>query len=322
MTKTNTIKRLAAGMLAMALVAGAAPANVGGFLTQGTAIVASAGAPGSSTSGTEIPGGNITIYDTTYSPIWNWIKTDTGYDVYVQFKYLDTGEIIEGTYQQVEPSVNDNNGVRTFTATVTYNNQDYTSVKDETITYNITIDGVQRTYNYGEQIMAVAPAMSDGQYFDGWYEDINDGWNVVNTKISGTPTYYFYATEDKTIESKYKPSPVDTQPVTSIKVSNRQELASGKEKVSITYDWELPDGCTLVEAGIIRCFDENFIDTTTHKSKLTTSRGTYKLNLTLGSQSKKYYIYVKGYVKYMDANNTEQIMYTDNGLSRPKIIIK
>lgn len=42
MTKTNIIKKLAAGLLALALVAGAAPANVGGFLTQGTAIVASA----------------------------------------------------------------------------------------------------------------------------------------------------------------------------------------------------------------------------------------------------------------------------------------
>ncbi len=42
MTKTNTIKKLAAGLLALALVAGAAPANVGGFLTQGSTIVAAA----------------------------------------------------------------------------------------------------------------------------------------------------------------------------------------------------------------------------------------------------------------------------------------
>jgi len=42
MIKRNTIKRVTAGLLALALVAGTMPANVGGFLTGGTAIVASA----------------------------------------------------------------------------------------------------------------------------------------------------------------------------------------------------------------------------------------------------------------------------------------
>ena len=42
MTKTNIIKRLTAGLLTLAFVAGAAPANVGGFLKQSTTIVASA----------------------------------------------------------------------------------------------------------------------------------------------------------------------------------------------------------------------------------------------------------------------------------------
>jgi hypothetical protein len=41
--KNNNWKRIAAGALSMALVAGALPANVGGFLTGGKAIVANAG---------------------------------------------------------------------------------------------------------------------------------------------------------------------------------------------------------------------------------------------------------------------------------------
>ncbi|MCR5541729.1 MAG: hypothetical protein K6F71_13055 [Ruminococcus sp.] len=42
MTKTNIIKRLTAGFFTLAFVAGATPANVGGFLKQSTTIVASA----------------------------------------------------------------------------------------------------------------------------------------------------------------------------------------------------------------------------------------------------------------------------------------
>ena len=42
MTKNKTWKRVAAGVLSLALVAGMMPANVGGFLTGGTGIVASA----------------------------------------------------------------------------------------------------------------------------------------------------------------------------------------------------------------------------------------------------------------------------------------
>ena len=38
----NTWKRIAAGALSLALVAGAMPANVGGFLTGGKGIVAHA----------------------------------------------------------------------------------------------------------------------------------------------------------------------------------------------------------------------------------------------------------------------------------------
>ena len=41
-TKNSAWKRVAAGALSMALVAGAMPANVGGFLTGGNAIVAHA----------------------------------------------------------------------------------------------------------------------------------------------------------------------------------------------------------------------------------------------------------------------------------------
>ena len=44
----NTLKKVTAGMLALALVAGAAPANVGGFLTGGTAIAANAATVSSS----------------------------------------------------------------------------------------------------------------------------------------------------------------------------------------------------------------------------------------------------------------------------------
>ena len=59
-SNNNTWKRIAAGALSLALVAGALPANVGGLLTGGKGINAHAGTPNDNTSG-NIHSGNVVI---------------------------------------------------------------------------------------------------------------------------------------------------------------------------------------------------------------------------------------------------------------------
>lgn len=163
-------------------------------------------------------------------------------------------------------------------------------------------------YKYGELIKAAAPEPAEGLCFAGWYEG--------DTLVSATPTYYFYATRDMEIRAEYDNEAVAAQPVYTLNVSERTKLADNKQKVSFTVDWDLPDGCTLVNAGLVRSYvnDDPVIGgekVTVKTSTLKTKRGTYKLNLTLSAANAENTIYSKGYVTYLDSEKVAHTVYTE-----------
>ena len=253
-----------------------------------------------------IPATEVHTYDES-SPMWTWIRKDDSYDVTVKFKCKDCGDI-ETPDEQPTLNVVDNGGFRTFTATVTYNDIEYKSTKSEETCINITVNGTEKQYRYGVQVKAVAQVPA-GKYFEGWYE------TGTENKVSGSETYCFYATRDMSIEARYTDDQVAAEPVLTMNLSNRQALANGKNKVSFTYDWELPEGCTFQSAAIIRSYviDEPTIsttDTNVHYTALSTARGTYKINLTIGAANADKAVYVRGYIKYKDKNGSHEA-YTD-----------
>ena len=245
------------------------------------------------------------------SPIWTWIKENGEYTVFVKFKCKFCGDIVT---PETNPSlvwVDNGIGVKTYTATINFDGHDYTSTKDEQITQSITINNNTKNYKYGEQIRAVAPAMRDGKYFVGWY-DVD-----TNTKVSGTQTYYFYATRNMRIEARYDSSAVEEEePVYSMNVSRVDLPESGKQKISFTVDWELPEDYQLIEAGVLRSYTNDNpeldgADVSKKVSTLQTPRGTFKYNLTLSAANSEKTIYSKAYVTYRNKLNDQIVtVYT------------
>jgi len=240
------------------------------------------------------------------SPEWSWVKNGNTFDVSVKFKCAVCDEY-ETTDIKPTLTVTESNGIRKFTATVTHDGVQYTSERDEAVKYSITINGTPKRYKYGELVTVTAPAPEDGKYFDGWYEG--------ETKVSGSEVYTLYATRDISIEAKYKETKVEAQPVFVMNVSDREKLNNGKQKVSFTYDWDLPEGYTLVKAAIVRSYVEtepniSTANTNVHYTTLKNARGTYKLNLTLGTANASKTVYVTGYIVYKDKTGTQHEDYT------------
>ena len=249
------------------------------------------------------------------SPEWSWVKNGNTYDVSVKFKCAVCDEY---DTNEIKPTleVTESNGVRKFTATVNYEGQTYTCIRDEAVKYSITINGTENQYKYGASVTATAPAAPSGQYFDGWY-DVDR-----NEKVSSSEVYTLYATRDISIEAKYKETKVEAQPVFVMNVSDREKLNNGKQKVSFTYDWDLPEGYTLVKAAIVRSYVEtepniSTANTNVHYTTLKNARGTYKLNLTLGTANANKSVYVRGYIVYKDKTGTQHEDYTTVLTSAP-----
>ena len=267
---------------------------------------------------TEIPTIEATghHYDES-SPVWSWVKNGDTYDVTVQFKCKDCGDIIVPEAQPTKEEVIEN-GNKKITATVEFEDNTYTAVKSFAAYYNVTINGSASLYKYGEQVKATAPAETVGQYFAGWYDE------TTGVKVSDSTTYYFYAYCNTNIYAKYEDSQpaVSTEPVLTMTVTEREDAGSGKQKVSFIYDWELPTGYKLEKAAIVRSYTEedptiSTVNTNVHYTKLTTARGTYKFNLTMGATSSAKTIHVCGYIKYKDKSGVSHEKYTDVFTSAP-----
>ena len=242
------------------------------------------------------------------SAIWTWIKNNGVYTVSAKFKCRECGDIVD---PGIKPTLTEteNNGMKTYTASVDFGGRTYTSTKSEQVNYSITVNNVTGNYKYGEQIKAVAPAPDAGMFFDGWYEVRPDNTEI---RVSGTRTYYFYATRDMTIVPHYSLTAVEAQPVYSMNVSRVAIPESGKQKISFTVDWELPSGYELVEAGVVRSYENKdpVIDgenVSKKASTLRSVRGTFIYNLTLGKSNADRTIYSKAYVTYKNKTTNETV---------------
>ena len=176
------------------------------------------------------------------------------------------------------------------------------------LSYNVTVNGVTTQYAYDEIAEAKITTIDEGKFFDGWYEG--------DKKVSSLMTYTFTVRNDVTLEARFVDSAVQAEPILNFSVSEREVLANGKNKVSFTVEWELPDDCTLVQAAIIRSYTNtdpkyNSSDATVKVSTLRDLSGSYKYNLTLGTASASKTIYARGYIIYLDKNGTSHQMYTD-----------
>ena len=254
-----------------------------------------------------IPATGVHTYNET-SAIWTWIKNNGVYTVSAKFKCRDCGDIAT---PDIKPTLTEteSNGMKTYTASVDFGGRTYTSTKSEQVNYSITVNNVTGNYKYGEQIKAVAPAPDAGMFFDGWYEVRPDNTEI---RVSGTRTYYFYATRNMTIVPHYSPTAVEAQPVYSMNVSRIAIPESGKQKISFTVDWELPSGYELVEAGVVRSYENKdpVIDgenVSKKASTLRSVRGTFIYNLTLGKSNADRTIYSKAYVTYKNKTTNETV---------------
>nr|WP_295154839.1 BspA family leucine-rich repeat surface protein [uncultured Ruminococcus sp.] len=254
-----------------------------------------------------IPATGEHTYNET-SAIWTWIKNNGVYTVSAKFKCRDCGDIAA---PDINPTLTEteSNGMKTYTASFDFGGRTYTSTKSEQVNYSITVNNDTRNYKYGEQIKAVAPAPDAGMFFDGWYEVRPDNTEI---RVSGTRTYYFYATRDMTIVPHYSLTAVEAQPVYSMNVSRVAIPESGKQKISFTVDWELPSGYELVEAGVVRSYENNdpVIDgenVSKKASTLRSVRGTFIYNLTLGKSNADRTIYSKAYVTYKNKTTNETV---------------
>ena len=253
---------------------------------------------------------NIAATDHSYtesSPIWSWVKNGDSYDVSVKFKCSICGDI-EECDEEPELSYVDEDGYRTYTASVEFEGDIYTMSQRVKLSYNVTVNGVTTQYAYDEIAEAKITTIDEGKFFDGWYEG--------DKKVSSLMTYTFTVRNDVTLEARFVDSAVQAEPILNFSVSEREVLANGKNKVSFTVEWELPDDCTLVQAAIIRSYTNtdpkyNSSDATVKVSTLRDLSGSYKYNLTLGTASASKTIYARGYIIYLDKNGTSHQMYTD-----------
>lgn len=253
---------------------------------------------------------NIATTDHIYtesSPIWSWVKNGDSYDVSVKFKCSICGDI-EECDEEPELSFVDEDGYRTYTASVEFEDDTYTMSRRVKLSYNVTVNGVTTQYAYDEIAEAKITTIDEGKFFDGWYEG--------DKKVSSLMTYTFTVRNDVTLEARFVDSAVQAEPILNFSVSEREVLANGKNKLSFIVEWELPDDCTLVQAAIIRSYTNtdpkyNSSDATVKVSTLRDLSGSYKYNLTLGTASASKTIYARGYIIYLDKNGTSHQMYTD-----------
>jgi hypothetical protein len=190
----------------------------------------------------------------------------------------------------------------------------YEVITGLTVTVNSEILG---TYSYAELVTVTAEETNGSNYFSGWYAADD---KLVSDKLE----YSFYVTGNISLTAKYEGTEVlKEQPMVTMTMSERTKLESGKQTIKISPSWSLPEGYTLVEAGVIRTVvdaqKDNLslanVDGTNIGKKTTTLKsamGTFDYTLTLSTASVSKNVYARGYVTYKD-NGTGDVatIYTD-----------
>ncbi len=249
-------------------------------------------------------------------PIWTWTQTGSGdYTASIKIACPVCGKIIT---QKADVTSSVSDGIITYTATAVADGVTYTSQKQKSIGYTVTViggritNGEKQSYSYADRVTVQADAEKDGKLFSGWY--INNA--LLTTKLS----YTFFVTDNITITAKYEGTASnENDPQLSVSVS-RTDISRGKQKISVTASWALPEGCTVKEAGIIRRYD-NSDDLTLDKvdgrdikknmSTLKKPNGQFKYSFTVSSSAKTKTVYARTYVVYTDKNGNTQTAYSE-----------
>lgn len=262
---------------------------------------------------------------------YSWSKTGDGYElIAIVGGKTQTDGTLRLVTQAVKSEEHNEEGalIKTiYTAKVQVG--DYviaTKIKEvaEDVRYTVTVKGgtlldgtTSQEVSYGTLVTLKHDDITVG-YFGGWYVD--------GVLVSQSDTYSFHVTKNVTVEAKISNTELVKEAVVNISATDREAVeGTDKEKFSFVYSWEIPEGCTFVEAGYKRLITTDTEDesntiynkiingdtgVTTVKNSLTTSAGTYTANLTLSAATKVKNIYAVAYVKYIDADGKEQIVYS------------
>lgn len=177
----------------------------------------------------------------------------------------------------------------------------YAKYKADTETvYTVTVDGIEKgKYTYGSYVTITAEDI-EGKEFAGWY--------INGTLVSYDKAYSFYVTGDVALEARYSDTAVVKEPVITLLVSERKDIADGKQSVILTASWSADSSYTFVGAGIILSQNadtaltlenvdgRNVVKTDT---RLTSNEGTYAYTLTLGTTAKLKNVYAVAYFTFI-----------------------
>lgn len=177
----------------------------------------------------------------------------------------------------------------------------YAKYKADTETvYTVTVDGIEKgKYTYGSYVTVTAEDI-EGKEFAGWY--------INGTLVSYDKAYSFYVTGNVALEARYSDTVVVKEPVITLLVSERKDMADGKQSVILTASWSADSSYTFVGAGIILSQNadtaltlenvdgRNVVKTDT---RLTSNEGTYAYTLTLGTTAKLKNVYAVAYFTFI-----------------------
>lgn len=177
----------------------------------------------------------------------------------------------------------------------------YTKYKADTETvYTVTVDGIEKgKYTYGSYVTVTAEDI-EGKEFADWY--------INGTLVSYDKAYSFYVTGNVALEARYSDTAVVKEPVITLLVSERKDMADGKQSVILTASWSADSSYTFVGAGIILSQNadtaltlenvggRNVVKTDT---RLTSNEGTYAYTLTLGTTAKLKDVYAVAYFTFI-----------------------
>ena len=177
----------------------------------------------------------------------------------------------------------------------------YARYKADTETvYTVTVDGIEKgKYTYGSYVTVTAEDI-EGKEFAGWY--------INGTLVSYDKAYSFYVTGNVALEARYSDTAVVKEPVITLLVSERKDMANGKQSVILTASWSADSSYTFVGAGIILSQNadaeltlenvdgKNVVKTDT---RLTSNEGTYAYTLTLGTTAKLKDVYAVAYFTFI-----------------------
>lgn len=194
----------------------------------------------------------------------------------------------------------------------------------EDLKYTVTVvngsfaDGTtSQEIAYGTLVTLEHIAAEYGEHFIGWY--------VGEELVSQKDSYSFHVTKNVTVTAKFDKQAPEAQAIVNATVTERvDDAATGKQKVTVTIEWSLPEGFEFIEAGFNRIYvtagsdssslEENLKtvsgDVKNAVANLQTKEGTYEFNLTLSATTKVKDMYFIGYIKYKDASGQEQVVYT------------